>query len=178
MEAFEPPEPRTFEQLMLPHLDSAHTLALWLLRDPHDAQDAVQDAFLRAHRGFAGFRGREARAWIMAIVRNTCYSLMRGRRRAPESVAFEEDLHGAAGEAEPARAVDWRETRGERLREALAKLPAEYREVIVLHEVEGMAYREIAAVAGIPVGTVMSRLSRARARLQAELAGPATGGAL
>jgi len=169
MEAFAPNEPLTFEQLMLPHLDAAYNLACWLLRDPHDAEDAVQDACLRAQRAFDRFRGADARAWFLTIVRNVCYSRMRQNRRGPEEVAFEEDVHGSTHDSADANAVEWNEAKSEMLRRALESLPGEYREVIVLHEIEGLAYREIARVAGIPIGTVMSRLARARARLQTEL---------
>ena len=170
MEAFVPPEPRTFEQLMLPHLDAAYNLACWLLRDPHDAQDAVQDACVRAHRAIDRFRGVDGRAWLLTIVRNTCYTRLREKRRERGEVAFEEDLHGSTHDPAEANALEWREINGEILRQALERLPAEYREAVVLHEIEGLAYREISSVAGIPIGTVMSRLSRARERLRIELA--------
>jgi len=169
MEAFVPAEPRTFEQLMLPHLDAAYNLARWLLRDPHDAEDAVQDACLRAHRAFDRFRGSDGRAWLLAIVRNTCFSVLRKKRREPGEVVFEDDLHGSTEDPAEANALAWREIKGDLLRQALERIPAEYREVIVLHEIEGMAYREIASVADIPIGTVMSRLSRGRRKLQTEL---------
>jgi RNA polymerase sigma-70 factor, ECF subfamily len=169
MEALASPAPPTFEQIMLPHMDAAYNLASWLLRDSHDAEDAVQDAFLRAHRAFDRFRGTDGRAWLLTIVRNSCYSQMRQNRRRPEEVAFEEEVHGSGFDPADANAVAWNEAKGEQLRQALERLPAEYREVIVLHEIEGLAYREIAGVAGIPIGTVMSRLARARAKLQAEL---------
>jgi RNA polymerase sigma-70 factor (ECF subfamily) len=169
MEAYVPPEPRTFEQLMLPHLDAAYNLACWLLRDPHDAEDAVQDACLRAHRAFDRFRGSDARAWFFTIVRNVCYSRLRQRRREPEEVAFEDDLHGSAHDSAEANALAWREVKSDLLRQALERLAPEYREVIVLHELEGLAYREIATVAEVPIGTVMSRLARARAKLQTEV---------
>jgi len=169
MEAFVPTEPPTFEQMMLPHLDAAYNLACWLLRDQHDAEDAVQDACLRAHKAFGGFRGADGRAWLLTIVRNVCYSRMRQNRREPAAVAFEDEVHGSTHDPADANAVAWHEVKGELLRQALERLPAEYREVIVLHEIEGLAYREIAGVAGIPIGTVMSRLARARQKLQAEL---------
>jgi RNA polymerase sigma-70 factor (ECF subfamily) len=172
MEAFVPPEPGSFEQLMLPHLDAAYNLACWLLRDPHDAEDAVQDAFLRAHRALDRFRGADGRAWLLTIVRNVCYTRLREKRREPEAVAFEDDLHGSTHDPAEANAVEWSEVKGGLLRRALEQLPAEFREMIVLHEIEGMSYREIAGVAGIPMGTVMSRLFRARARLQSELLRP------
>jgi RNA polymerase sigma-70 factor (ECF subfamily) len=172
MEAPAPNEPPTFETLMLPHLDAAYNLACWLLRDPHDAEDAVQDACLRAHRAFERFRGADGRAWLLTIVRNVCYSHLRQGRRMPDGVAFEDDIHGSTHDPADANAVAWREVKGAQLREALERLPAEHREVIVLHEIEGLSYREIAGVAGIPIGTVMSRLARARGRLQAELINP------
>lgn len=164
-----PNETPNFEQLMLPHLDAAYNLASWLLRDRRDAEDAIQDACLRAYRGFGSFRGDDGRAWLLTIVRNVCYSRLRKRSRGPEEVAFEEEVHGAAGEGESASALAWAEVRSELLQRALERLAPEYREVVVLHEIEGLAYKEIAAVAGIPIGTVMSRLARARGRLQAEV---------
>jgi len=169
MEAFVPAEPRTFEQLMLPHLDAAYNLARWLLRDPHDAEDAVQDACLRAHRAFDRFRGSDGRAWLLTIVRNTCYSALRKKRREPGEVAFDDDLHGSTEDPAEANALAWQEIKGDLLRQALERIPVEFREVIVLHEIEGLAYREIAVVADIPIGTVMSRLARARQKLQTEL---------
>ena len=170
MEASVPTETSTFEQLMLPHLDSAYNLSRWLLRDPHDAEDAVQDACLRAFRAFGGFRGADGRAWFLTIVRNVCYSRLRQGKRDSLKVAFEEDLHGSPEDSGEANAQSWLEVKGELLRQALERLPPEYREVIVLHDVEGLSYREIAGVAEIPLGTVMSRLARGRGKLQAELA--------
>jgi RNA polymerase sigma-70 factor (ECF subfamily) len=169
MEAFAPNEPPTFETLMLPHLDAAYNLACWLLRDSHDAEDAVQDACVRAYRAFDRFHGADGRAWLLTIVRNVCYSQMRQNRRAPEEVAFEDEVHGSTEGPADANALDWSEVKGAQLRNALERLSPEYREVLVLHEIEGLAYRQIAGVAGIPIGTVMSRLARARAKLQAEL---------
>jgi RNA polymerase sigma-70 factor, ECF subfamily len=177
MEGLVPTETSTFEQLMLPHLDSAHNLARWLLKDPHDAEDAVQDSCVRAFRAFGGFRGTDGRAWFLTIVRNACYSRLRQRKREPVEVAFEEDLHASAHEPPEANRQAWLEARGELLGRALERLPAEFREAIVLHEVEGLSYRQIADVAGIPLGTVMSRLARGRGRLQLELAELARGAA-
>jgi RNA polymerase sigma-70 factor, ECF subfamily len=172
MEASVPTETSTFEQLMLPHMDSAYNLSRWLLRDPHDAEDAVQDAYLRAFRAFGGFRGTDGRAWFLTIVRNVCYSHLRKGTREPREVSFDEDLHGSAEDPAEANAQSWLEVKSEQLREALERLPAEYREVIVLHELEGLSYREISSVAEIPLGTVMSRLARGRGKLQKELATP------
>jgi len=164
-----PPVPSTFEHLMLPHLDAAYNLARWLLRDAHDAEDAVQEAFLRAHRGFDRFRGNDGRAWLLTIVRHVCYSQLRQNRREPSTETFVDETHGSIDNAAESNALVWQETKSELLKQALEHLPAEFREVIVLHELEGLAYREIARVADIPIGTVMSRLARGRQRLQTEL---------
>jgi len=169
IEGFVPADARTFEQLMLPHLDAAYNLASWLLRDPQDAEDAVQDACLRAYRAFDQFRGGDGRAWLLAVVRNACFSALRQRRRKPEEVVFEDELHSSTEDPAEANSLAWLEIKGDLLRQALERIPAEYREVIVLHEIEGLAYREIAEVADMPIGTVMSRLARARRKLQAEL---------
>lgn len=155
-----------FEEALLPHLDAAYNLARYLLRDPHEAEDAVQDAWVRAVRHFGGFRGGDARAWLLRIVRNTCFTRMRRGRAAGEVVEFDEQLHtvddGAGPEADLVRTMA-----AESLRTELERLPAEFREVIVLRELEGLSYKEIAQVAGVPIGTVMSRLSRARGQLLA-----------
>ncbi len=159
----------TFEQLMLPHMDAAYNLARWLLRDDHDAQDAVQEAFLRGYRAFERFRGDDGRAWLLTIVRHVCYSQLRQKRREPVSEPFVDEAHGSTHAISEGNALDWHETKSDLLRRALERLPAEFREVIVLHELEGLAYRQISAVAEIPIGTVMSRLARARQKLQTEL---------
>jgi RNA polymerase sigma-70 factor (ECF subfamily) len=161
----EPSELRRFEQVVLPHLGAAYNLARWLTRDAHDAEDVVQEAYLRALRFFGGFRGGDGRAWLLAVVRNTCASWMRAAR-AGETAAFDEKTYSARCEAlDPGRQL-LRRADDERVRAAVEGLPAEFREVIVLREMEEMSYKEIAAAAGIPVGTVMSRLARARRRLQ------------
>jgi RNA polymerase sigma-70 factor (ECF subfamily) len=154
-----------FEATILPHLDAAYTLARYLTRDPHEADDAVQDACLRALRYFDTFRGGDARAWLLAIVRNRCYSL-RHQRRDASTVAFDEALHSETVDVETADAAALRTAARESLEEALRRLPEEFREVIVLRELRGLSYKEISEVAGVPIGTVMSRLSRARQRLQ------------
>jgi RNA polymerase sigma-70 factor (ECF subfamily) len=154
---------------MLPHLDAAYNLARWLLRNDQDAQDAVQEACLRAYRAFDRFRGGDGRAWLLTIVRNVCYTHLRRVRREPALEAFDEETHGATANPGEMQALAWREAKGELLRQALERLPTEFREVIVLHELEGLPYREIAVVAEIPLGTVMSRLARARQKLQGEL---------
>ena len=169
MEAPAPNVPPTFDHLMLPHLDAAYNLARWLLRNDHDAEDAVQEACLRAYRAFDRFRGGDGRAWLLPIVRNVCYTHLRQVRREPALEAFDDNAHGSMENPAETNALAWRETKGELLKQALERLPAEFREGIVLHELEGLAYREIAAVAEIPLGTVMSRLARARHKLQVEL---------
>jgi RNA polymerase sigma-70 factor (ECF subfamily) len=169
MEASAPHPSPAFEELMLPHMDAAYNLARWLLRDPHDAEDALQDACLRAYRSIDRFRGSDGKAWLLTIVRNVCYSRMRQGRREPQTDVFDDEAHGSEHGPAAANALEWREVKGELLRQALERLPDEYREAIVLHEIEGLAYREIAEVAEVPIGTVMSRLARARRKLQAEL---------
>ncbi len=169
MEDPAPPVPSAFEQTMLPHLDAAYNFARWLLRHEQDAEDAVQDAFLRAHQAFSRFRGGDGRAWLLTIVRNVCYSRLREQRRTVSTEPFEDEAHGSTHDPAEANRIVWRETKALQLQQALDRLPAEFREMIVLHELEGLAYREIAAVAEIPIGTVMSRLARARQKLQIEL---------
>ena len=169
----QPSEMAAFEGAVMPHLDAAYTLARYLLRDDADAEDAVQEAVLRALRYFAGFRGVEGRAWLLRIVRNTCFTA-RERRNAEPTVPLDDELHGAPadGAANPEDALILSASR-EGLHAAIDGLPAEFREVIVLRELEGLSYLEIAEVAGVPVGTVMSRLSRARKRLHDALHAPA-----
>lgn len=164
-------EPPRFEDLMLPHLPAAYNLARWLLRHEQDAEDAVQDAFLRAHRGFERFVGRDGRAWLLTIVRHVCYARLRADRRQAPPESFDDETHGASYDPAEANAVAWREVKGAMLRAALERLAPEFREVIVLHEIEGLSYRDIADVADVPIGTVMSRLARARQKLQTELLG-------
>lgn len=157
-------EAKRFEALCLVHLDAAHNLARWLVGGAAEAEDLVQEAYLRAWKSFAGFRGGDSRAWILAIVRNTCLSWLGGRGGA-QAVEFDEKVHTPAeSEPEPER---WRATAEaqSRMAEGLQQLAPEFREAIVLRELEGLSYKEIGAVAGVPLGTVMSRLARARARL-------------
>jgi RNA polymerase sigma-70 factor, ECF subfamily len=158
-----------FEETALPHLDAAYTLARHLLRNDHDAEDVVHDAYLRAIRHFAGYRGGDMRAWLLTIVRNTCYSWLRRHRAQPDSAEYDENLHDAPGASEDPEAEVLRGALREALDQAIAALPVEFREVVILRDVQGLSYAEIAEVAGIPVGTVMSRLSRARQRLQRAL---------
>jgi len=154
-----------FEALVLSHLDDAYTLARYLLRDEHDAQDAVQDAALRAFRYFHRFRDGDPRAWFLTIVRNCCYTWQRRHRHDRLAVPFEGHLASAVDESPAADAMAIARSDRAALERAMADLSLEFREVIVLREIEGMSYTQIAAVVGTPIGTVMSRLSRARRRL-------------
>ena len=154
-----------FEAAVLPHLNAAYNLARWLMRDEHDADDVVQDAYLRALRFFGGFRGGDARGWLLAIVRNACYSRLRKTRPDELRVTFDEESHGREGSGGP-EADLLRSANARSLQQALEQLPVGLREAIVLRELEGLSYAQIAAVADVPIGTVMSRLSRGRQRLQ------------
>ena len=160
-----------FESMVLPHLDAAYTLARYLTRNDHDAEDVVQDAYLRALRYFDGFRGEpsSARAWVLAIVRKTAYTWRRRHHSDTLGTEFNEELHSDSVADEHPEATLLKRDAGESLTRALDRLPIEFREVIVLRELEGLSYKEISDVAGVPVGTVMSRLSRARERLQQAL---------
>jgi RNA polymerase sigma-70 factor (ECF subfamily) len=158
-----------FEQAVLPHLGAAYNLARWLTRNDHDADDVVQEAYLRAYQFFDSFHGGDGRAWLLRIVRNTCYTWLEKNRSREPTTAFDETRHGAASAVAPDAPLVASEERT-LLRQALAELPDEFREAIVLRELEGLSYREIAAVTGAPIGTVMSRLARARARLHESLA--------
>jgi len=155
----------SFEALMLPHLDAAHNLARWLVRNEDDAQDIVQEAYLRALKAFHGFHGSDGRAWLLKIVRNTAYTWLR-RNRAVELTTFDEEIHTSGGDAaNPAMTLEKIEN-AEAVRDAMEDLAVEFREILVLRHFEGLSYKEIADIAQIPPGTVMSRLARARARLK------------
>ncbi len=158
-----------FDQAVLPHLDAAYNLARWLMRNEQDAQDAVQEAYLRAFRFFPGFRGDNARAWLMKIVRNTCYTWLHTNRPLQEATEFDESLFPTDSCAlNPEEAVLQNDSSA-LVRKALEQLPPTFREVLILRELEGMSYKEIADITGMPAGTVMSSLSRARGRLRQAL---------
>jgi len=160
----------SFEDVMLPHLDAAHNLAKWLLRNEEDAKDVVQEAYLRAFKSFGGFHGSNGRAWLLTIVRNTSYTLLKKNRAVDLTTTFDEEIHAASDEsASPAIILEHAED-AERVTKAMDELPAEFREILVLRHQEGLSYKEIADIAQIPPGTVMSRLARARAKLREYLA--------
>lgn len=158
----------TFEETLIPLLPSAYNLARWIVRNEHDAEDCVQDAYLRAFKVFDRFRGGDGRAWLLTIVRNVCYSRLR-RRTAGVEDSFDETLHGIEPEAAATSDRLRVEVGAELLQNAMEAIPEAMREVIVLHDLEGLAYKDIAEVVGVPLGTVMSRLARARKHLQREL---------
>jgi RNA polymerase sigma factor (sigma-70 family) len=162
-------EQRRFEQALLPHLDAAYNLARWLTRDEHEAQDLVQEAYLRALKSFGRFHGTDGRGWLLTIVRHSCYDwLRRVHTRGPATV-FDEEIHGGNGGAPTPEALALQKEDRQAVHEALEALPVEFREVIVLRELEGLSYKEIAAIVDISMGTVMSRLARARAQLGRKL---------
>jgi RNA polymerase sigma-70 factor (ECF subfamily) len=156
----------SFEEAMLPHLDAAHNLAKWLLRNEQDAQDVVQEAYLRAFRSFGGFHGTNGRAWLLTIVRNTSYTLLKKSRAVDLTTTFDETIHATGHESvSPATLLEHSED-AQLIKEAMDGLPAEFREILTLRHQGGLSYKEIADIAQIPSGTVMSRLARARAKLK------------
>jgi len=159
-----------FEAVVLPHLPAAYNLARWLMRNDQDAEDVVQEAYLRAFKFFTGYRGGDSRTWLLTIVRNTCNSWLQRNRSRELTVSIDEaqedlTIDFANPELRLVRNAD-----ALMVREALAELPLEFREVMVMRELEELSYKEIAAVADLPIGTVMSRLARGRKRLYSVLA--------
>ena len=158
-----------FEDVALPHLPAAYNLARWLVRNDPDAEDVVQEAYLRAFKFFGGYRGGESRTWLLTIVRNTCYSWLQ-RNRSRELTDSIDDTHEDA-------TIDFtnpelqlvQDANSQMVRESLAELPLEFREVMVMRELEELSYKEIATIADLPIGTVMSRLARGRKRLHSLL---------
>ena len=161
---------RFFELTMWPHMRAAYNLARWLVRNDQDAEDIVQESFLKAFKAQESFRGSEAKTWMLAIVRNTAMDFRR-RLKAGLAVPIGDEGHEPEDDSPDPESALLTESRREQVRLAISKLAEEFREVIVLREIEGLAYKEIAGVLGIPMGTVMSRLSRARSLLLIELGG-------
>jgi RNA polymerase sigma-70 factor (ECF subfamily) len=159
-----------FEQTVLPHLDAAYNLARWLTRNDQDAQDVTQEACLRAFRFFDGYQGGNMRSWLLTIVRNTCYTWLHQNRAPGSDEVFDEEIHSAelSGGSSPELQVLAGADK-ETLRRAIEDLPDVFREALILREIEGMSYKEIADIASVSLGTVMSRLARARARLRQSL---------
>ena len=166
-----------FEQAVLPHLSAAHNLARWLTGNDHDAEDVVQESYLRALKFFSGFRGGNSRPWLLTIVRNTCYTWLRRNRMDEATTELDERIHGLDSGSPDPEAVLLAAARRDLVQRALEELPVALREIVILREMEGMSYKEIADVTAVPIGTVMSRLARARARLEALLAGANPAGA-
>jgi RNA polymerase sigma-70 factor, ECF subfamily len=162
----EPTRLTEFERTVLPHLDAAYNLARFLMRNDQDAEDVVQEASLRAFRFFENFRGENSRAWFLSIVRNTSFTALKRNRTDESNVVFDEELHSSQVPPMDAGVVLDRAQDRQIVRAAIEQLPPEFREAITLRELEGCSYKEIADVAGVPVGTVMSRLARARRQLQ------------
>ena len=160
----------SFEAVMLPHLDAAHNLARWLLRNEQDAQDVVQEAFLRAFKSFSGFHGSNGRPWLLTIVRNTSYTFLKKNRAVDLTTAFDEEIHAIDHESVSPAAILEHSEDAELITKAVDELPAEFREILILRHQEGLSYKEIGEIVKIPPGTIMSRLARARAKLKECLA--------
>ena len=162
---------KAFEQVVLPHLDAAHNLARWLAGNDHDAQDVAQEACLRAFKFFGGFHGDNARAWLLTIVRNTFYNWLKKNRPAEIAGGLDDEALAVEDVSVNAEAMNLRLADAGVVRRAISELPVEFREMIVLREMEGLSYKEIADLSDVPIGTVMSRLARARKQLLTRLAG-------
>jgi RNA polymerase sigma-70 factor (ECF subfamily) len=158
-----------FEQAVLPHLDAAYNFARWLTRSDQDAQDVVQEACLRAFRFFPSFRPGNVRAWLMKIVRNTCYTWLQANRPLQDAAEFDENQFPADSRSVNPEEAALRNDSATLVRKALENLQPNFREVLILREIEGMSYKEIADITGVPAGTVMSSLSRARGDLREAL---------
>lgn len=164
-----------FEETFLPHFDAAYNLARWLTRDPTDAEDVVQEAYMRAFKFFSGFHGGDSRAWVLRIVRNTCYSWLQKNR--PREIVSELDEDVCDNESHNPEIEMIENVERQTLKRLLEELPASFREIIVLRDIEGLSYKEIAAVTELPLGTVMSRIARARKKLEEGALAHSKGGA-
>jgi RNA polymerase sigma-70 factor (ECF subfamily) len=158
-----------FEQSIMPHMNAAYNLARWLAGTDPDAQDVVQDAYLRAFKFFGGFRGGNSRSWLLRIVRNAFYEWLKRNGRGETMTHFDEEQHDTIAETASPDALLLEKADREVLRQAIAELPVEFREILILRELEELSYKEIADVAELPIGTVMSRLARARDQLRSLL---------
>jgi RNA polymerase sigma factor (sigma-70 family) len=156
---------RVFEEVVLPHLDAAFNYARWLTKSDADAEDVVQDAAVRALRFFSSLRNDDARAWLLTIVRNTWYGRFSKAGRADHNAVGDEMQDDRPDDQLNPEALVIQRQAVERVQRAIEGLPVDFREVIVLRELEGLSYKEIAAIVGVPIGTVMSRLARGRERL-------------
>jgi RNA polymerase sigma-70 factor (ECF subfamily) len=156
------------EQLVS-HINAAYNLARWLTRNDTDAEDVVQEAYLRAFKHFRSFHGDDSRPWLLAIVRNTFYTWLQQNRAAERQTPFDEEIHIAEDDHLNPEGLLLQKANNQLVRQVIEELPAEFREVIVLRELEGLSYKQIADVTEIPMGTVMSRLARARKRLERSL---------
>jgi RNA polymerase sigma-70 factor, ECF subfamily len=160
------PEGGGLADLLLPHLDAAYNLARWLVRTGDDAEDVVQEAYLRAFHYADGFRGGDARAWLLTIVRNTSYKWLRKNAANASAAQFDEEIHSSTLETSNPEQLLLQNADGRLVETALSRLPPRFREALVLRELEGLSYKEIAGIMGMPIGTVMSTLSRARERFR------------
>jgi RNA polymerase sigma-70 factor (ECF subfamily) len=162
-----------FEELFLPHLDGAYNLARWIVERDRDAQTVVQEAYIQALNEFVEFRGTDARAWLLAIVRNAAYTWIQKRGNNSSMIPFEEAIHVAPTDQPLSESSHEAQ---KRLNEALTRLPVEFREILVLREIEGWSYKQLASALNVPAATVVSRLNQARRRLRQEVAGIQTCG--
>ena len=166
-----------FERTVQPHIRAAYNLARWMTQNDQDAEDVVQEACLRAFRSIEGFQDGDSRAWLLSIVRNAAYTWLHHNRNQDLTVPFDDRLHDVAGESLDPETIVLNRVDRDTLKQALEALPVEFREVFVLREMEDLSYKQIAEIASLPIGTVMSRLARARKRLQEILAGRSGQGA-
>ena len=159
-----------FEAIALPHFGAAYNLARWLVRDDQDAEDVVQEAYLRAFKFFGGYRGGDSRSWLLSIVRNTCYTWLQQNRSRELSEPIDDNLDDVEISTENPETVLLQAADAQLVRQALEELPIEFREVLIMREMEDLSYKEISGIADLPIGTVMSRLARGRKRLRELLA--------
>jgi RNA polymerase sigma-70 factor, ECF subfamily len=155
-----------FETSLLSHLDAAYNLARWLVRNPQDTEDVVQEAYLRAFKFQAGYQGGDARAWLLKIVRNVCYSFLEKKRPSENVEEFDEAAHQQPTESPSVETTLIKAAESRIVRDSIERLPANFREILILREFEGLSYKQIAEVVGVPIGTVMSSIARARAQLR------------